>query len=185
MVKKKITSRIVSEVLEGDAEETLKRLESFQKNVTHLRYEGKASFGKNLKRVCEMLEFFNDELIQHLKHEEEIIFPFLETHVPKLEPIIHLLQAEHEDFRRSLGSFEDCFEELLNQKNGAHRGKVTERLQELGTYLIYLLRNHIQAEEESVHRVIDRELSAREKKELENKIRSFHARGFAKRNGGN
>lgn len=173
MMKKRTDSKNIVELLEKGHRYTLDKTYQMDEILTNLRYEGKASFGKNLKQADALMHFFNKELTEHVKLEEEVVFPFLERHLPKLESVIHLLKAEHEDFRRNLRSFQFSFGELSREK----RIERIEKIKELGTYLIYLLRNHIQAETESVYKVVDRELHSDEKRELAGKIREKSPRG--------
>ena len=150
-----------------DALENADRLHDL---VTNLRYEGKFSVGKRLREVRKIIEFFNRELLKHVELEEEVIFPFLEAHIPKLESIINLLHAEHEDFKLNLENFQFQLLALLKAKNDAERAKVIEKVREKGTYLTYLLRSHIHEENASVYQAIEQQLRQNEKKELERKI---------------
>jgi hemerythrin-like domain-containing protein len=166
MEKRKITAERIVAFLEEEHAHALDKTNRLHDVLTNLRYEGKPSFGKNVQAVDKLISFFDQKLVDHVHLEEKIIFPFLEIHVPKLESVIHLLRSEHQDFRRNLESFKVHFAKLSAQKNDNGRGSVIEKLQEVGTYLIYLLRNHIQAERESIYRMINRELRSDEKKEL-------------------
>ena len=156
------------EKIHHTADENLKDLKEI---LTNIRYEGKAALGKNLKAAAKVFDFLNGDLRSHIETEENALFPFLEKHIPKLEPIIRLLCSEHEDFRKSLQGFECALRELSDEKSGQERGKSLEKLNEQGTYLIYLLRNHIQAEAEGVYKVADRELKLKEKIELTKRMK--------------
>ncbi|MBI4394882.1 MAG: hemerythrin domain-containing protein [Candidatus Omnitrophica bacterium] len=166
MGQKQAHLNTIAEFLEEDHEEILQRTNRLNDILTNLRYEGKPSLGKNLKEVRETIQFFNQEVIQHVKLEDETIFPFLETHIPKLESVIHLLHAEHEGFKRNLKSFESLVKELEKNSSEPNHGKTLEKIRELGTYLVYSIRNHMQAEDESVYKLIDQELRPNEKQEL-------------------
>ena len=146
--------------------ESLERAERLQEILRNLRYEGKASLGRNLREAEEVRGFFNEELNHYVRFEEEVVFPFLKTHLPRLEPMIWFLQAEHQDFRLNLETFKTRLEELAGSKNEMARLRVLEKIQETGTYLIYLLRNHVRAENEYLYRVADRELRSEEKNRL-------------------
>ncbi|MBI4372939.1 MAG: hemerythrin domain-containing protein [Candidatus Omnitrophica bacterium] len=171
MTQKQLAINGLSEFLGEEHHSISQETDRFQEILTHLRYEGKACIGKNLKEVRETLKFFNSEVIQHMKFEEETLFPFLEVHIPKLESVIHLLHAEHEDFKRNLKSFELSIRELEKDASEPNDGKTLEKIRELGIYLIYLIRNHIQAENESVYKIINQELRPSEKQELKRRIK--------------
>lgn len=176
MVRKSDLAKDIVELLEKDHAATLQKTGRLQDVLTNLRYEGKLSFGKNVMEARELLKFFNREMVDHLTLEEQVLFPFLQTHIPKLEPAIHFFQAEHEDFKKNLVGFKLLLREILKEKDDIPRGKTIEKIRETGTYLVYLLRNHIQAESESVYKVLVRELRADEKKDLERQIEKCHRR---------
>ena len=146
--------------------ESLQGAERLQQILRNLRYEGKASLGRNLKEMREAQNFFKEELDHHVRFQEETVFPFLKSHLPRLEPVIWLLQAEHQDFRLNLEMFKVRLQELADSKNEPVRPKILEKVQETGTYLAYLLRNHIRAESEYLYQAADRELRGEEKNRL-------------------
>lgn len=139
----------------------------------NLRYEGKLSLGKNLKEIGRIVEFFQRELKGHVRLEEDVIFPFLETHVPKLESVVRLLHSEHEDFQAHVENIELQLQAFSKEKNDIQRSKIIEKMRESGIYLVYLLRNHIQEERHSIYKAIDEELRREEKKDLELQIRQY------------
>lgn len=135
--------------------------------LINLRYEGKTKLGKNLKEAGDILCFFEKEVSLHVETEEKFIFPFLEIHVPRLGPLISLFHAEHEDFQKNLKCFRLAMEDLCSEHGDGNRAKMIEKVREVGTYLIYLLRQHLPAEEESVYKAVYHELHEEERKELE------------------
>ena len=150
----------------------LERADRLYDAITNLRYEGKAAFGKNMTEAGKVLEYFNEELVSHMKLEDTI-FVYIETHIPKLESVIRILQAEHKELKVNLEVLGFLFRELSEEKNETRRTQTVEKLKDKGTYFVYLLRNHIQAEEESIYRTIDQELHADEKKEPQRRIDQF------------
>ena len=156
----------LNDLLEGGHMESLERAERLQEVLRNLRYEGKASLGRNLREAQEVQGFFNEELNHHVRFEEEVVFPFLKTHLPRLEPMIWFLQAEHQDFRLNLETFRCRLGELVKTKEEGARVRIIEKIQETGTYLIYLFRNHIRAESEYLYQAAERELRSEEKNRL-------------------
>ncbi len=148
-------------------EELFEKTDRLNRALSNLRYEGKANVGKNLKETWEILSFFEKELQAHVDAEEKFLFPFLEAHVPRLSPLISLFRAEHEDFRKNLKRFRLALEDLYGEKSDCGRSESIDKVKEVGTYLIYLLRQHLPAEEESVYKAIDHELHEEEREELE------------------
>lgn len=167
----KDSSESILDLLEADDAKTLEKTAQFQEVLTALRYEGKASLGKNLASAREVLGFFKQELTEHVALEEEVLFPFLKTHFPKLEPVLTLLQAEHENFRRSTGTLESQIQELSNKRTSPSRGESLEKIRETGTYLIFLLQTHLLAEREALYKVIDGGLSRAEQERLRDEFR--------------
>lgn len=170
MSKRRIQSNRILELIEEGHTETLQKTDRLEEVLTNLRYEGKPSFGKNVREARELLDFFNEELIEHVAQEDEVLFPFLKTHLPKLESAIGLLQAEHEDFRKKLEGFKFLLGEVKKQDRESERAKLIEKICEQGTYLIYLLHNHIRAETEVIYKVAERELRPDEKKKLSKQV---------------
>ena len=51
--------------------------------LTHLRYEGKISQGRNGKSAIEAVGSLRGMIQKHRNLQEKVIFPFLITHIPK------------------------------------------------------------------------------------------------------
>lgn len=77
---------------------------------------------------------------------------------------MHLLEAEHDEFQSQLKIFQRYFRE--SSREGVRREQVSERIREVGMYLVYLLRNHIQAENRTIYKPVQRNLKKDERKEL-------------------
>ena len=148
----------------------IKRLE---KAVNNLQFEGKASVGRNLKQIRSSLDFFCSSLVKHIDLEEKVLFPFLKSHIPKLEAVIHLVVTEHEDFRHNFEDLKLFLDSLSDQMPEADRAKMTKKIQDTGTYLVYLLKNHLRVESKAIYGVADQELKADEKKKLEGAMGKF------------
>ena len=69
-----------------------------------------------------------------------------------------------------LKNFETLLSDLQKEHSEIDREGALEKMRECGIYLIYLLQSHIQAENQSVYRVAERELHTGEKKELVEKV---------------
>jgi hemerythrin-like domain-containing protein len=108
--------------------------------------------------------------------EEKILFPYLETHIPKLKFMIHIIEEEHEDLRRNLAAFRLLLEALFSKRPDRVKEGLIEKMRRKGRYLGYFLHNHTLAENETVYRVIETELNAREKEELNECFNSYRIR---------
>ena len=157
-------SKSVFASLEKDHEETFKNLNGFYEALQNLRFEGKQSMGKNMSEVQKLAGYFKGRIKEHMREEERVLFPFLKSHIPRLEPMIFLLLSEHEDFRNSLRDLAHVLTEF--KKPGRNKERLIHGLSEKGTYLIFLLRSHMRVESLSLYRVADKELNRSEKKQL-------------------
>lgn len=164
-----MASKFLTTFFHQECEEIKARTTSLGEILTLMRFEGKASEGKNLRRACDVFDSFDKELVRHMALEDKVIFSFIEQHVPKFDSLIYLLRSEHQDISRHLKNFKKILSGLRKTKKAAHSQKMAE-LQESGTYLIYLLKNHIQAECDSLYYAVDRYLKKEEKEQLRSRI---------------
>ncbi len=134
--------------------------------IRNLQYEGKVSQGQNIKVIEESIQFFKGELTEHIKIDEQGMFPFLVTHVPKLEPILRFLSAEHLEIRNRLKTLQGLLKHLHHAGSSESEQNKLCQLRDEGTYLVCLLRNHLQSETTGVYKVMERELNENEKKIL-------------------
>lgn len=172
-IAKKVKSNFILKLFEKDHDDTLQKTYRLEEILVHLRYEGKVSLGKNLKQAREVLAFFSREVQRHMADEERVLFPFLKAHLPRLEPLVHYLSSEHQDFRRQVARFKLLLSRLSKKKASLNRDKVIGKLKETGIYLVHLLRAHLQGESEILCKVADRELRQDEKKELKRRFQRW------------
>lgn len=151
--------------LHQDREGILSESNALEDALQCLRYEGKVNIGKNINVADKKLGLLTEKILLHIKMEE-IIYSFLSVHVPKLDPLIRLLKAEHEEIKVDLEVLEFLLKEITQEKLESKRNQDIEKLKDKGTYLVYLLRNHLRAETDSVYPVIQNELHEEERKEL-------------------
>ena len=62
--------------LEGGHQEIINKTEELKKMLTNLRYEGRASYGKNLKEIRHVAIFFENELSHHFHLKKKSFFHF-------------------------------------------------------------------------------------------------------------
>lgn len=134
--------------------------------LNNLCYEGKASFGKNLRQIAKAVRFLELEFLKHICGNEEIIFPYLQDHIPRLESMIEFLKAEHAELRQGFKKFNICFKELSHKRNGHQHPAIMGQLKDHGVCLVYLLRNHLRIETESIYNAVNCELKSKERQEL-------------------
>lgn len=149
----------------------LLKLDEFYKSVSNLQYEGKVSQGRNIREIEMLIQFFNNEIMRHIKIDEQALYPFLSTHIPKLEPILRFLYSEHRELRERMKNYQQLLAGLKSRLSGQDSRDQLSRLKDEGTYLSCLMRNHFQVEQVFIYQAIDRELTASEKVSLSRKYK--------------
>lgn len=145
-------------------------IEQLDTALIGLQFEGKTSVGRHLKQVHSVLDFFLERFAKHTELEEQIIFPYLASHIPKLDSVLPLLCSQHEEFRKSIEDLQVLIDLFSNRTSALDQAKTVLKIREIGTYLIYLLRHHIEVEHQSIYKLIETELRPDEKKELQKKL---------------
>ena len=158
-------------ILEKDHKATFENINHFYALLEKLRYEGKSALGRNLAEANKAVAFFSREIISHMREEEKVLFPFIRTHIPRLEPMVCLLLSEHDDFRHCLKGLKKILQVCRNR----HSMDAVHTLCERGTYLVCLLRSHMWCESHSLYKAADNELKPDEKKRLVHMISDRHA----------
>ena len=128
------------------------------KALMHLRYESRSYRPKNIKAVREIVRNMDGILQRHRGFQEEIVFPFLESHIPRHEAAIHLLETEHEDIKTNKDKLKSSLQKLSKADRNLNDGKIYER----GIYLISLVQHHVAFEQRHIRKSIHKELHADE-----------------------
>lgn len=150
--------------LEQQHDDFLSRAEKLYDAVTELRFGENNTFKKQSADMQKLLTEFQRDLPAHME-AEEIIFSFLEKHIPKLESVTRLLKAEHQELKLSLEVLEQLFQELPQERTSSSLDAALQ-IKEKIIYFLYLLRNHIQVEGESIYRALHEDLHEEERKML-------------------
>lgn len=167
-----MASNFLTGFFHQECEDILNKTEILSELLCLLRFEGKTSEGKNLRSAQSTFQSFEKELIEHMGLEDKVIFNYIEKHVPKFEAVIYLLRSEHKDIIRNLKNFKTVISRFKTAKK-SNRLKCLAEIQESGTYLIYLLKNHVQAECDSLYRAVDKYLKKDEKEQLKAMVFSW------------
>ena len=152
VVRGKVHSRNIARLIEEGDRQMLRKVEQFRQILARLKYEGEPLLGGNVKRFRGILNFFNSDVMDHILIEEKVLFPFLKFHIPKMEMTIHLLLADHEDFKRDVRVLGKLLTRLERSTTAASRSGIIGSLQETGMHLVYLLRHHVDVESKSIYR---------------------------------
>lgn len=145
-------------VLERKDREILKLLDRFQDSLTHLSYEGKPLLGRNLRRAREEAGHLEQKLSEIFKVEDGVVFPFTEKHIPKLEPVIHVLESDHKNLREQCKNFDRRTRRLFLLKNSSGKGKLFREIKEGGAYMICFVRHHLETKRVLIYKSVKRYL---------------------------
>ncbi|MEI7998118.1 MAG: hemerythrin domain-containing protein [Candidatus Omnitrophota bacterium] len=178
MFGQNITIRNIIAIFERESQDVLGMLDDLEEAIKNLQYEGKVSWGKNTKAIEKVVSFLRKKLLEHIQLDEDVIFPYAQKHIPKLESMIYFLRAERNEFKQNLENFELLFKQLRLEKNNQRQQKIIDQLKEKGIYVICLVRNHIQTEIESVYKSMDTQLHQDERKILVRKCLQFKLNPF-------
>ena len=136
-------------------------------------HEGRAQFGKNMRRLDDAIRSLEVRLGFVSAYEEKCLFPFISVHIPRFEPLITLLGSEHEDFRRLLKGLGRSLSAFKQEKEASLQLRSVQRIREEGMYLICLMRSHLWAETRNMYEALNRELRAEEKENLARRLQEF------------
>lgn len=150
-----------------------KKLDQLQEFLKNLKYEGKLFQRKNTRAIERILGALKDSYAIHKKIDDEIIFPFLDRHLPRINPFLRLITAERSEFYNILGDCEGLLKKLKKSRSQSEQADVLDQLNEKGIYAIVLIRNHIQMEMESVYKAIDKELRPVERDQLVASLKKY------------
>ncbi len=149
----------------------LNLIEQLDAAVVGLQFEGKTSIGRHLKQIRCVIDFFLERFSKHTELEEQIIFPYLASHIPKLGLVLPLLCSQHKELRKSIEDLELLIELFSNNVSKIDQAKTIQKIREIGIYLIYLLRHHIEVEHTSIYKMFDSELRKDEKEQLGRRVK--------------
>ena len=136
-------------------------------------HEGRAQFGKNIKRMDDAVRSLQIRLNFVSAYEEKCLFPFINVHIPRFEPLVTLLRSEHADFRRLLKGLSSSLAAFKREKEASRQLKSIQKIREEGMYLICLMRSHLWAETRKMYEALNRELRAEEKEKLALRLQEF------------
>jgi hemerythrin-like domain-containing protein len=122
---------------------------------------------KNLiNQLNEITAFIDKDLEIHFKKEEEALFPLLENYGSLEAGIINVLLIEHKNSRELSENFKKRIGDY--QTNGNYKAVVSG-----GSSFVFLLSGHIDKEDRILFNMADMRLTAAEKKDVMEKMRTI------------
>ena len=152
-------------------EQALAKATASLKIFNLLKYEGKLCVGRNLREIAAIQSWFQNHFVKHCTAESRVVFPFLERHVPKLTTSLRVLAMEHTQMKDALGEIGRCLQRIQRNRNGLKSSASVAKLSDLVLYFVYILKNHIRAEDEIVYKTVRHELKNDELAQLEKRMR--------------
>ena len=173
MIKHQTVSGHLDQVFKKNHVALTSEVDNLHSTLHVFCHEGKAQFGKNLKRADEAIRRLQRHLTTVMAYEEKCLFPFINTHIPRLQPLIYLLRSEHEDFRRYLKSLVRLMTAFKKQKEISQQYQNMHQIREEGIYLVCLLRSHLGVETHNLYKTADKELHSGERHRLIQEIGKY------------
>src|SRR3989454_578346 len=126
-----------------------------------------AGFGMGMERliqwICKLehirdaVRFFAEELMPHLRLEDEAVLPTLENAIGRYGTLVTVVMYEHEEIRRGVAKFDEAREDLRRDPNS---WPVIQELNRHGIFLVQFLWDHFRKENTSLFPTARKVLSA-------------------------
>ena len=147
----------------------ISQLKKLQETSAQLRCGAHKKYpAEEMRKTLSRLERLT---IPHMRLEEEVLYPYLETRIPRLAGPIQILQMEHDDFRKRIGILKGFLsagkEAGVSSFDSWHAG-----VEQACLYIVTLLRNHVFQEDEILFKKARGILTTDESKTLSAKISS-------------
>src|SRR3989344_2067335 len=138
------------EILKKEHETVLKVLNNLETDLE----------ARNISQAKKSIELLEKEFNRHsLNKEEKILFPEIEKFMPRENGPTGMMIIEHKDLTESIKKFK----QINNSKN----------LNEIGSYIINLLREHIDKENNMLFMMADMHLDAKQKEIILKKFKEI------------
>ncbi len=140
-----------TELLGDDHKEVLRKLDEMEAAIARLQ-EGDAVVLGTLREIG---AFIKKDVESHLVKEEEGLFPEMEKFMPRNQGPIGVMLMEHEDLRRSTEKYLQGLERI---NGGPIDTAAASQVVDNGTHFIYVLRGHIDKEDNILFMMADMHL---------------------------
>lgn len=127
----------------GDFVDKLTELEATLDEMMALREASDA----NREVLDEALRFFDDELLPHMKLEDEVVLPPLEAKIGRFGSLVNVVSYEHDEIRREVEKFRGARAELERSRDG---WPAIQELNRHGIFTIQFLWDHFRKEKGSL-----------------------------------
>ena len=139
-----------TEILKEEHQHVLQKLDALEEVIGHL--DKKEAISPKLK---ELASFFKADFWVHFTKEEEALFPEIEKFIPRDGGPTGMMLIEHEDLRNTNTEIQQAIEVYFRDADDLEARGI---IQEHGTNIIGLLRNHIDKEDNILFMMADMHL---------------------------
>lgn len=129
-----------------DHEEFLEKLNELEAVLDEMMHTREANDG-NRELLDESLRFFQDDLLPHLRREDEIVLPPLEAAIGRYGTLVNVVAYEHEEIRREIAKFREARGQLGASKDP---WPAIQELNRHGIFTIQFLWDHFRKEKMSL-----------------------------------
>jgi len=168
--KKKST---IESFFKKENEAILKKLDAFGMSLVKLRYEGQSAQNENFRELKNLFDGFSEELCGHLSREEEVVFPFCLSHVPRHQQIINLLRSEYMNVRRGVRSLRFLLWIFPKRGLAKEKGIVLREIWDAGQYLVFLIQDRFRIKQQALYEPICAELKTDECSALKRQMQGW------------
>jgi hemerythrin-like domain-containing protein len=119
-----------------------------------------ARTAETLGELRDLSGFFQTEFWLHFDKEEQALFPQMARYIPIDRGPVGVMLREHEELRNSNGHLQAAIADYLA---GEDSGDSAARMKEHGTHFIWMLRDHINKEDNMLFMIAEDVLDSRAK----------------------
>jgi hemerythrin-like domain-containing protein len=125
-----------------DHDEFLEKLSELEAVLDEMMRMREASDG-NRELLDESIRFFDEEVLPHLKKEDEVVLPPVEAAIGRFGTLVNVIAYEHEEIRREVSKFKEARSQLGTQKD---TWPAIQELNRHGIFTIQFLWDHFRKE---------------------------------------
>lgn len=114
------------------------------------------------------IRFFEEELLQHFRAEEDIVLPPLEAKIGRFGTLVNVIAYEHEEIRREIAKFKDARAEMDRARDP---WPAIEELNRHGIFTVQFLADHLRKERSSLFPTALAELSREDLDRIRERLR--------------
>ncbi len=124
------------------------RLREFERALDAAMNRSRAEAGE-LGAFQETLEFLRDDVLDHMRKEDEALLPLLEAKVGRFGTLVNVIAYDHDEVRRTVDKLGEAIDALAAKASGPHVAELQE-VNRHGIFLVQYLSLHMAKEDSSL-----------------------------------